>query len=197
MAIKHFEDSVSDTRDRRTLNVAGVFATESSGTYTPADAFPGQLAVESALYPSTAYAGKNNPNTWYMVAANATTALKDLYVASPDVASTAVAAATLTGFNGNVYDLGQETFGVPAPAGIRARYIKVEEGSLYTWYDGWFATAPTSTNKYCTINANGLWAPASAAPQSGFYLEILETVAATVGAYAGATGYYGKIKVVA
>lgn len=187
MSVKHYENNVSNTRGNRTLCIAGVFATESSGTYTGAAAYPGQLAVKSALYPSTAFAGKNNPNTWYMVAADDNTALADLYVASPDVPSKGVAAW-------GAYNLGQETLGVPQPAGEATRFQKLVEGDMVTFGDGWFATAPTTTNKYCTISSAGLWTPASTAPQSGVYFEILETVNFTAGCYDAGTGYYGIVR---
>lgn len=189
MSVKHFENNVSNTRGNRKLCVAGVFATLSESTYTGAEAYPGQLAVQSKLYPSTAFDGENNPNTWYMVAANATTALKDLYVASPDVASNAVATF-------GTYNLGQETFGVPQPAGEATRFQKLEEGDMVTFGDGWFSAAPTETNIYCTISAAGLWTPAASKPESGLYFEILETVNFTVGCYDGGTGYYGVIRTV-
>lgn len=192
MSIKHFENSVSNTRGNRKLSVAGVLATLADTTYTPVAAFPGQLAVRSALYPSQAYAGMNNPNTWYMVAANASTTLAELFVANPDVAQHADSA------NG-IYNLGMETFGVAQPAGEATRFQKIEEGDLLTWGDGWFASAPTTTNKYCTINASGLWAPDDEVPSTAgtVYLEILETVNFTEGCYAAGTGYYGIIKVAA
>ena len=196
MAIKHFENSVSNTRDKRTLCVAGIVATLADGVYTPIDAYPGMLVTPSALVPSSAYANVNNPNTWYMVAANADTTIKDVYVVCPDVASFGQAGAYVNGFNAGIYNLGMETLGVPQPAGEATRCIKLEELSLYTWGDYWFASAPSATNKYAVLNANGLWAPASTAPQSGMYFEYLETVSFTVGAYAGGTGYYGQIKTV-
>lgn len=189
MSIKAFENNVSNTRGNRKLCVAGIFATESGGDYTPAAAYPGQVAVQSALTPSTAYAGKKNPNTWYMVAADDNTALKDLYVASPDVASTAA-------FNNSAINFGMETLGVPALAGEACRFQKVEEGDLLTFGDAWFASAPTASDKYAVLNSSGLWAPDDQLPASGFYFEVLETVAFTVGCYAGGTGYYGIIKTV-
>lgn len=189
MSLKHFENSVTNARDLRKLNVSGVFATLADTTYTPQEVYPGQMAEQSALFPSKAFAGKNNPNTWYMVAANADTPLAELYVCNPDVASHG---STRNG----IYNLGQETLGVSQPAGEAARFLKIEEGDLLTFGDAWFATAPTTTNKYCVLDANGKWSPDDELPVSGFYFEILETVNFTEGCYAAGTGYYGKIKVV-
>lgn len=196
MAVKHFENSVSDTRDIRTLCVAGVVATKSGEVYTPVVAYPGMLVTPDALTPSSAYGSSvKNPNTWYMVAADNTTPIGEVYVVCPDVASFGAMSSYLTAFGDNKYNLGVETFGVPQPAGEATRCIRLVEFSKYTWFDGWFAAAPASGEIYATINANGLWAPTSTKPQSGLYLEILDTVAATVGAYAaGSTGYYGVIK---
>lgn len=194
MSVKHFENSVSNTRDIRTLCVAGIVATESTGVYTPVAAYPGMLVTPSALVPSSAYTGVNNPNTWYMVAADDTTPLDALYVVCPDVASFGKADAYISGFNSSIYNLGQETLGVPQPAGEATRCVKIEALSLYTWGDAWFTAAPTTTNKYAAITASGIWEPSSSAPASGLYFEYLETVSFTVGAYAGGTGYYGQIK---
>ena len=193
MAIKHFENSVSNSRGDRTLSVAGVAATESGGTYTPIDAYPGMMVTESALVPSSAFSGKKNPNTWYMVAANATTKLVDLYVCDPDVASYGAMGAFVAAFGANKYNLGMETLGVPQPAGEATRYTKIIEGGMYVWGDAWFSTAP-STNKYAVLNSSGLWAPQASAPTDGLYIEILDSVSFTVGAYAGGTGYYVKVK---
>lgn len=189
MSVKHFENNVSNTRGNRKLCVAGVFATESGGDYTPQAAYPGQLAVQSALYPSEAYSGKNNPNTWYMVAADDNATLDQLFVASPDVASTAAASF-------GTYKLGMETFGIPAQAGDACRFQKLELGDMVTFGDAWFASAPTTTDKYAVLNSSGLWAPDDQLPASGFYFEVLETVNFTVGCYDGGTGYYGIIRTV-
>lgn len=194
MAIKHFENSVSNSRGDRTLSVAGIAATESSGTYTPVVAYAGMMVVESALVPSSAFAGKKNPNTWYMVAANASTTIDELYACDPDVASYGTMGAFADGFGANYYNLGKETLGVSQPAGEATRYTKIVENGMYVWGDAWFSTAP-STNKFAVLNSSGLWAPQAAAPDSGLYVEILESVSFTVGAYAGGTGYYCKVKV--
>ena len=190
MSLKHYENSVSNTRGNRKLSVAGVLATLDDTTYTPIEAFPGQLAVRSALLPSTAYAGLKNPNTWYMVAANASTTLDELFVCNPDVAQHADSA------NG-IYNLGMETLGVSQPAGEATRFQKLEVNDMCIFGDAWFATTPTTTNKYCTIDANGKWAPDDNTPSDAgtVYLEILETHAFTEGCYAAGTGYYGIIKV--
>lgn len=181
MAIKHFENSGSNSRDLRMLCVAGLVVDSSN---SPIEAYPGMLVTPTTRVPSTAYTGKTNPNSWYMTAADADST--EVYVVCPDVAS-------FGSFGDYTYNLGIETLGVPQPAGELTRCIRLEAYTLGTWGDAWFASAPSETDKYATINSDGLWAPTSTKPTSGIYIEILDTVAFSAGSYAAGTGYLAKI----
>lgn len=173
-----FEVKVSNHEFDSTSNITGVFYNS-----TPAEEIcsAGFLCVKSDQLPNEGYTGVNNNNSWKMKAAGAS-----------DLANTAIYACNTFDVNevqdpvnGNIYKVGANTLGLPAPAGRRVTYtrIKFAENGHYRFGIGNLSTT-LGSNKYFTI-ANGLLVPAAAAPTTNGvpYFALLGTGNFTEGAY--------------
>lgn len=189
-----FEVIVSNSIHNQTQNVPGMYGTY-SGSFAPADCDAGRLVTQHSLIPLRGYEDLTPPilngNTWYFVdAANGTSggAYGDhtgIYVANTyDVNK--VTGGDLS------YNLGSDTLGLGIPSGERENFFELMIGETYAWGSGNFTggTAPTSTNKYCTI-ANGLLTASSTAPTAGtgVYFEFLYSKPVNEGVWLGQTGY--------
>lgn len=146
----------------------------------------GFLCVRDSQIPSEAYSsyGVNNENAWNMVAASADD-VSGIYACNPYNVNEIKDAS-----NGNIYKVGHNTLGIPAPAGSIVAFTKIDFASndkIYRFGAGNLSTA-IGSNTFFTIAAGQL-VPASAAPASGVYFELVGSGTAIQGTYAG-MGYY-------
>lgn len=194
-----FEVTVSNSVHNQTQNVPGMYGTY-SGSFAPADCDAGRLVTQHSLIPLRGYEGLTTPplngNTWYFVdAANGTSG--GAYGDHTGIfAANTYDVNRVTG-NGVSYNLGANTLGLGIPSGERGNFTELLVGEHYAFGSGNFTggTAPTSTNKYCTI-ANGLMTAASSAPAAGtgVYLEFLYSQPVAEGAWNGQTKYVMKVR---
>lgn len=173
-----FEERVVNKGDW-TLRVPGKF-----NVSAPAVCSAGFIVTKNGLlanegYPTTA--GINNLNAWDMIASVAG-AEDELYICNP------YNVATLTDIDGNDYRIGYGTLGLALPSGEMGTFTKVEKEAIYSFGAGNFTAAPTAENKFCAV-ANGLMTPDDAAPESGWYFELIEIGNFTEGRYLGGAKY--------
>lgn len=173
-----FEIKVSNHEFDSTSNITGVFYNA-----TPAEEIcsAGFLCKKDELLPNEGYAGVNNNNTWKMKAAVAA----DLVDTAIYACNTFDVNEVQDPVNGNIYKVGANTLGLPAPAGRRVTYtrIKFAEQGHYRFGVGNLSTE-LGSNTYFTI-ANGLLVPAATAPTVNGtpYFKLLGTGNFTEGAY--------------
>ena len=189
-----FEVIVSNSVHNQTQNVPGMYGTY-SGSFAPADCDAGRLVVKNSLIPLRGYEDLTPPilngNTWYFVdAANGTSG--GAYGDHTGIfAANTYDVNRVTG-NGVSYNLGVNTLGLGIPSDERGNFTELLVGEHYAFGSGNFTggTAPTSTNKYCTI-ANGLLTASSTVPAAGtgVYFEILYSKPVNEGVWLGQTGY--------
>lgn len=189
-----FEVIVSNSVHNQTQNVPGMYGTY-SGSFAPADCDAGRLVVKNSLIPLRGYEDLTPPilngNTWYFVdAANGTSG--GAYGDHTGIfAANTYDVNRVTG-NGVSYNLGVNTLGLGIPSDERGNFTELLVGEHYAFGSGNFTggTAPTSTNKYCTI-ANGLLTASSTVPAAGtgVYFEFLYSKPVNEGVWLGQTGY--------
>ncbi len=189
-----FEVIVSNSVHNQTQNVPGMYGTY-SGSFAPADCDAGRLVVKNSLIPLRGYEDLTPPilngNTWYFVdAANGVSG--GAYGDHTGIfAANTYDVNRVTG-NGVSYNLGVNTLGLGIPSNERGNFTELLVGEHYAFGSGNFTggTAPTSTNKYCTI-ANGLLTASSAVPAAGtgVYFEFLYSKPVNEGVWLGQTGY--------
>lgn len=173
-----FEVKVSNHEFDGTSNITGVYYNS-----TPAAEIcsAGFLCKKDELLPNEGYTGVNNNNAWKMKAA-----------ASTDLANTAIYACNTFDVNeiqdpttGQIFKVGANTLGLPAPAGRRVTYtrIKFDEQGHYRFGLGNVSGA-LGENKFFTIDA-GMLKPAANAPTTNGvpYFTLLGTGNFTEGAY--------------
>ena len=128
-----------------------------------------------------------NGNTWYMVAATADKlAHEGIYACNPFDVNMVTDPVT-----GAVYKSGSNTLGLAAPAGYPTTYTQIlfNNVNVYRFGEGNISGTVGSNTKF-TI-ANGLLAPAAAAPTANGapYFELVRTSNFTQGAYNGFAYY--------
>lgn len=162
-------------------NIPGKFQASSQDEICSA----GFLCVRSTQIPSEAYGSYDvlNENAWIMIAA--ATGSNSIYACNPyDVNEVQDPS------NGNVYKVGHNTLGLPAPAGSIVSFTKVDFASndkIYRFGAGNFSGS-VGENKFFTVS-NGLLTPGASAPETGVYFELVGSGTAIQGTYAG-MGYY-------
>lgn len=189
-----FEVIVSNSVHNQTQNVPGMYGTY-SGSFAPAGCDAGRLVTQHSLIPLRGYEDLTPPilngNTWYFVdAANGVSG--GAYGDHTGIfAANTYDVNRVTG-NGVSYNLGVNTLGLGIPSNERGNFTELLVGEHYAFGSGNFTggTAPTSTNKYCTI-ANGLLTASSTVPAAGtgVYFEFLYSKPVNEGVWLGQTGY--------
>ena len=178
-----FETKVSNHEFDSQSNITGVFY---NGSDAEEICSAGFLCKKSALLPNEGYTGVNNNNTWKMIAAVA-----------GDLMDTEIYACNTFDVNevqdpvtGQVFKVGANTLGLPAPAGRRVTFTKIKfiEGGHYRLGIG-NATTTLGSNKFLTVK-DGQLLPAAAKPTTNGtpYFTVLGTGNFTEGAY-GSFGY--------
>lgn len=151
-----FEDRNNTTFDPMS-NITGIFRNASDKDEKCSAGF---LCVQGDNTPCEGYTGLNNEMSFYMKAA----AASDL-VGKPIFACDTHEVNEVTDdVTGQVYKVGCNTLGIPAPAGHPVTFKRIVFDGLrrYRFGEGNLSAA-ISTNKFFTI-ANGLLVPAAAAP---------------------------------
>lgn len=188
-----FEISVSNVARNNTQNVTGKFGSFSGTTFTADICSAGFLTVENSLLPNEGYGSSYlNGNAWYMVAASngAADSLGDhtgIYACNNHDVNKA------TNTEGNSWNLGAQTLGLPLIANALGDFTEIIIGEQYTFGAGNFSTLASSTDLYVTIS-NGLLVGSSSAPNtgSGVYFKYLRSKNITQGATNWGTGYVVK-----
>lgn len=175
-----FEVKNSNIRFNDLQNVPGYFGEVSGNDYTYADCPAGYLCVSNGLAENEGYETFdiiNGETHNFVVAANGnpvagkTGDKTGIYVCNThDVQRVKDA-------QGNVYNVGKNTLGLPLPAGERCTFTELVVGEKYKWGEGNFKTLPASGQNYATIDG-GQWKGASSAPTGGgIYAEIIPAAA--------------------
>lgn len=177
-----FEVKVSNAVFDETANITGTY--QSSGTGEICSA--GFLCTRTSLLPNNGYTGIYNTNAYIMGAA-ASTAVDGIYAFNPYQVNQITDPTT-----GMTYKVGQNTYGLPLPAGANGTFTKIDFTSgdcIYRFGSGNMSTT-VGSNTYFTVAA-GLLVPDDSAPSTvgAIYFTLVATGTATVGAYAGATYY--------
>lgn len=189
-----FEVLVSNSTRNGTQNVAGKFGTYADETFTPDVCSAGFMCEQAALIPSEGYEAYSilNGNTWYFVAAT------DGEITGQPGDHTGIYAFNNYDVNkvtsGELqYNLGANTLGLSLPADTRGDFTELIVGEQYGFGSGNFSAVPNlETQGYATIS-NGLWTPATEAPASGVYAQILRSKNVTEGTSNWGTEYVLKI----
>lgn len=172
-----------------TINIAGVYQDDGVAEVCSA----GFICVEDeARYPNQGYpTGTDNGNTWIMAKC---AALGNAPVYACNTYDINEIADPVTG---NVYRVGSNTLGLPAPAGRPVAFTRIDfdKNAIYRFGEGNFSTAPDATKKYVTV-ADGLLVASDTAPAAGKHFIVLGSGKFTHGAYA-ADGYFDLKAVIA
>lgn len=158
-----FEARITNGRTDDLANITGMYRASSAA----ADCSAGLLCVRTTQLPCEGFTGVLNENAWYMEAA-ASTATKNIFACNPYD-------TPLAEVKGNLYEIGHETLGLGVPAGRYGTFTRInfDGESVYRFGVGNLSAA-LGNNTFLTI-ADGLLAPAAAAPESGVYFEVRGT----------------------
>lgn len=187
-----FEVKISNHEFDSIANITGVYQNSGKdeicsagflctrGTLTDCEGY-------SSVGPDDAKVTIKNENTWNMTAAAASdTAQKGIYACNPFDVNMITDPVT-----GAVYKVGNNTLGLPAPAGHHTTYTQIQFNNVnvYRFGEG-NVNGSASGKSYFTI-ANGLLVPAASAPTGNGapYFELVKTGNFTQGAYNGFTYY--------
>ena len=170
-----FEARVTNNEFDDLCNITGKYQASSAD----ADCSAGQLCVRGTLLPCEGF-GETvfNENAYYMAAAAANTK-----AAEPIYACNMYEAQLIPNKN-NKYFIGTETLGLGVPAGRYGTFTRIyfDNVSKYRFGEGNLTTA-IGENGYAVLAANGLLAPAAAAPETAGtpYFKVMGTGTFTEG----------------